>query len=96
MKIVACFDAPDCQFPTRAIRGRGVETPGHLRPAGLNERVRLYEGRHRGCGGGERCGDGPGGQADQVELHGYEPIVTVEAAGGGGIHRCTGSEGFLV
>ena len=81
VKIVTCFDAPDCQFPT-AGHPWSVESKHQdiCDRRGLNERVRLYGDDIAAVVAENEVAAAQAARLIKVEYEEYEPIVTVEAA----------------
>ncbi|MBT9778265.1 molybdopterin-dependent oxidoreductase [Clostridium sp. MCC353] len=81
VKIVTCFDVPDCQFPT-AGHPWSVETK-HQDISDrklLNQRVRLYGDDIAAVIAENEVAAARAARLIKVEYEEYEPIVTVEAA----------------
>ena len=81
VKIVTCFDAPDCQFPT-AGHPWSVESKHQdiCDRRVLNERVRLYGDDIAAVVAENEVAAAQAARLIKVEYEEYEPIVTVEAA----------------
>ncbi|GAA6295849.1 xanthine dehydrogenase molybdenum-binding subunit XdhA [Enterocloster asparagiformis] len=81
VKIVTCFDAPDCQFPT-AGHPWSVESKHQdiCDRRVLNERVRLYGDDIAAVVAENEVAAAQAVRLIKVEYEEYEPIVTVEAA----------------
>ena len=81
VKIVTCFDAPDCQFPT-AGHPWSVESKHQdiCDRRVLNERVRLYGDDIAAVVAENEVAAAQAARLIKAEYEEYEPIVTVEAA----------------
>ena len=81
VKIVTCFDVPDCQFPT-AGHPWSVETKHQdiCDRKILNQRVRLYGDDIAAVIAEDEVAAARAARLVKVEYEEYEPIVTVEAA----------------
>ncbi len=81
VKIVTCFDAPECQFPT-AGHPWSVEAKHQdiCDRRILNERVRLYGDDIAAVVAENEVAAAQAARLIKVEYEEYEPIVTVEAA----------------
>ena len=81
VKIVTCFDAPDCQFPT-AGHPWSVESKHQdiCDRRVLNERVRLYGDDIAAVVAENEVAAAQAARLIKVEYEEYEPIVNVEAA----------------
>ena len=81
VKILTCFDAPDCQFPT-AGHPWSVEAKHQdiCDRRVLNERVRLYGDDIAAVVAENEVAAAQAARLIKVEYEEYEPIVTVEAA----------------
>lgn len=81
VKILTCFDAPDCQFPTA---GHPWSVELHHRDICdrriLNQRVRLYGDDIAAVIAVNEVAAAQAARLVKVEYEEYEPIVTVEAA----------------
>ena len=81
VKIVTCFDVPNCQFPT-AGHPWSVETKHQdiCDRMVLNERIRLYGDDIAAVVAEDEVAAFQAARLIRVEYEEYEPIVTVEAA----------------
>ena len=81
VKIITCFDVPDCQFPT-AGHPWSVETKHQdiCDRKLLNQRVRLYGDDIAAVIAEDEVAAARAARLVKVEYEEYEPIVTVEAA----------------
>lgn len=81
VKIITCFDVPDCQFPT-AGHPWSVETKHQdiCDRKLLNQRVRLYGDDIAAVIAEDEVAAARAARLVKIEYEEYEPIVTVEAA----------------
>ena len=81
VKIVTCFDVPDCQFPTAGHPWSVEEKHQDICDRKiLNQRVRLYGDDIAAVVAENEVAAAQAARLVKVEYEEYEPIVTVEAA----------------